>query len=37
LQQRIALSRMIPENPEDCGLKDLIASVLIYSVFEKTP
>jgi hypothetical protein len=37
LQQRIALYRMIPENPEDCGLKDLIARVLVYSIFEKTP
>ena len=32
LQQRIDLLSMIPDNAEDCGMRDLISDVLVYSL-----
>ena len=31
LAERIALLERIPDNPEDCGMKDLIKEVLVFS------
>jgi hypothetical protein len=32
LQQRIDLLKMIPDNAEDCGMRDLISDVVVYSL-----